>query len=134
MADVGMRLRVLLPHRVHADCTGVQRIVVATRQGSMGLLPHRLDCVAILVPGILCYETTAAGERYLALDAGVLVKTGSDVAISVRNAIGGVELASLRARVEQEFVALDAQERLVRGELAKLESGFMRRYLEFHRG
>jgi F-type H+-transporting ATPase subunit epsilon len=63
----------------------VSRIVAETREGSFGLLPHRLDCVAALAPGILIYETEAEGEVYLAVDEGVLVKTGLDVLVSVRN-------------------------------------------------
>ena len=38
-------------HQVFAERSGVSRIVAETRQGSFGLLPHRLDCVAALVPG-----------------------------------------------------------------------------------
>ena len=51
-----MKLKVLLPFRIFAEKTGVSRIVAETREGSFGLLPHRLDCVASLTPGILIYE------------------------------------------------------------------------------
>ena len=46
-----MNLKVLLPFEIFADKTGVSRIVAETREGSFGLLPHRLDCVAALAPG-----------------------------------------------------------------------------------
>ena len=72
------------------------RIVAETREGSFGLLPHRLDCVAALAPGILIYETEAEGEMYVAVDEGVLVKTGRDVLVSVRRAMGGTDLGQLR--------------------------------------
>ena len=52
-----MNLKVLLPFEIFADKTGVSRIVAETREGSFGLLPHRLDCVAALAPGILTYQT-----------------------------------------------------------------------------
>ena len=52
-----MNLKVLLPFRVFTETTGVSRIVVETAAGSFGLLPHRLNCVAALVPGIRTYET-----------------------------------------------------------------------------
>ena len=55
----------------------MSRIVAETREGSFGLLPHRLDCVAALAPGILIYETEAEGEVFVAVDEGVLVKTGA---------------------------------------------------------
>ena len=79
-----MNLKVLLPFQIFAEKTGVSRIVAETREGSFGLLPHRLDCVAALAPGILIYETEAEGEVYVAVDEGVLVKTGLDVLVSVR--------------------------------------------------
>ena len=134
MHDTGMTLKVLVPHRVYLECAAVQRAVVQTLQGSLGILPHRLDCVAILVPGLLCYQTQDAAERYLAVDGGVLVKTGTQLCVSIRNAIGGDDLAMLRRQVEQQFRQQDEQERLLRAELLKLESGFVRRYLEYQHG
>jgi F-type H+-transporting ATPase subunit epsilon len=71
-----MNLKVLLPFQIFADKRGVSRIVAETREGSFGLLPHRLDCVAALAPGILIYETEADGEVCVAVDEGVLVKAG----------------------------------------------------------
>lgn len=127
-----MNLRVLLPFRVFADRSAVSRIVAETRAGSLGLLPRRLDCVAALAPGILTYETEAEGEVYVAVDEGVLVKTGADVLVSVRQAIGGTDLGQLRAAVEQEFLTLDEHEQSVRSVLAKMESDFIRRMVTFH--
>ncbi|MEX2117332.1 MAG: F0F1 ATP synthase subunit epsilon [Bacteroidota bacterium] len=127
-----MHLKVLLPFRVFADKTGVARIVAETRDGSFGLLPHRLDCVAALVPGILIYEHEAGGEVYVAIDEGVLVKTGLDVLISVRNAIAGTDLGQLREVVEKEFLNLNEREQRARAVMAKMESGFIRRLAELH--
>jgi F-type H+-transporting ATPase subunit epsilon len=128
-----MKLKVLLPFQVFAEIEGVKRIVAETPQGSFGLLPHRLDCVAVLEPGILTYETKAEGEVYIAVDEGILVKAGADVLVSVRNAIGGLDLGKLREAVEREFMNLDENEKQVRSVLARLESGFVRRFAEFHR-
>jgi len=112
----------------------VKRIVAQTAQGSFGLLPHRLDCAAALAPGILSYETEEDGEVYLAVDQGVLVKAGMDVLVSVRNAIGGTDLDELHEAVKREFLNLDEQEKSVRSALAKMESGFVRRFMEFQHG
>ena len=132
MSPARMNLKVLLPFKVFAEKTGVSRIVAESRDGAFGLLPHRLDCVAALAPGILVFETEAEGEFYMAVDEGILVKTGTDVLVSVRNAIGGTDLGQLRKAVEQEFLALDEQEKSVRSVLAKLESGFIWRFAAFH--
>jgi len=126
-----MNLKILLPFMVFAEKQDVMRIVAVTHEGSFGLLPRRLDCVASLSAGILIYETAAEGEVYIAVDEGVLVKTGDDVRVSVRNAIGGMSLDKLRTAVEAEFMHLDEQEQKVRSVLAKIESGFISRLAEF---
>ena len=132
MQPTSMTLKVLLPFQVFAEKTGVTRIVAETREGSFGILPRRLDCVAALAPGILIYENEIEGEVYLAVDEGVLIKTGLGVLVSVRNAIAGTDLAKLRDSVEREFLNLDEREQSVRSALAKMESGFIRRLAEFH--
>ena len=127
-----MTLKVLLPFQVFAEKTGVTRIVAETHEGSFGILPRRLDSVAALAPGILIYENEIEGEVYLAVDEGMLIKTGLDVLVSVRNAIAGTDLGKLRDSVEREFLNLDEREQSVRSALAKMESGFIRRLAEFH--
>ena len=122
-----MHLKVLLPFEIFADETGVSRIVAETRDGSFGLLPHRLDCVAALTPGILTYQTEAEGEVFVAVDQGVLVKTGPDVLVSVRRALGGTDLGTLRDQVEKEFLTVDEETKSVRTVMAKLETGLLRR-------
>lgn len=122
-----MSLKVLLPFEVFAQETRVSSIVVETVEGSYGLLPHRLDCVAALVPGILCFTDHKQGEVFLALDAGVLVKTGQDVVISVRRALRSKDLTQLQNVVEQQFLTQDALDIEMRAAMNKLETGFMRR-------
>jgi len=116
-----MNLRILLPFGVFAEDAYVLRVVADTTGGSYGLLPHRLDCVAALVPGILTYETKDHGTVYVGIDQGVLVKTGAS----------GSDLGQLRDAVEREFLKLDEQERNVRTAVAKMESGLMGRLAEF---
>jgi F-type H+-transporting ATPase subunit epsilon len=127
-----MNLKILLPFRIFAEKTGVSRIVAENLDGSFGLLPHRLDCVAALAPGILIYETEGAREVYVAVDQGVLVKTGLDVLVSVRNAIGGTDLGQLHKAVESEFLKLNEGEQSVRSVMARMESDFIRRLAGFH--
>lgn len=129
-----MQLEVLLPFRVFLHCTGVRRIVAETKDGSFGLLPARLDCVAALTPGILTFETEAEGETHIAIDEGVLVKAGRKVYVSVRNAMGGAGLDKLHETIEQEFLSLDEQEKNTRAMLAKLESGLVRQLLMYRHG
>ncbi len=126
-----MNLKILLPFQVLAEKTDVSRIVAETSDGSFGLLAQRLDCVASLAPGILTYETESDGEVFVAVDEGVLVKTGSDVLVSVRRALGGTDLGQLRDAVKKEFLNLDEAERNIRSVMAKLETGFLHRFASF---
>tara|TARA_R110000782_G_scaffold201784_2_gene290401 strand:+ start:458 stop:853 length:396 start_codon:yes stop_codon:yes gene_type:complete len=124
-----MSLKILLPFEVFANEINITRIVVETVRGSYGLLPHRLDCVAALTPGILSFMSTSEGEVFVALDEGVLVKTGPDVVISVRRALRGQDLTHLRDAVEQDFLSKNAQQTEMRAAMARLETGFMRRFV-----
>ena len=128
-----MNLKVLLPFQVFVDKTDVTRIVAESIGGSFGLLPHRLDCVAALTPGILTYHSGSDGEVFIAVDEGVLVKEGTHVLASVRNAIGGADLGKLRESVEKEFIVLNEQERNVRSVMAKMESGFIYNLQKFRK-
>ena len=126
-----MNLKILLPFQVFVQTTGVARIVAENLDGSFGLLPHRLDCVAALAPGILIYQNEGASEIYVAVDEGVLVKTGLDVLVSVRNAIGGTDLGQLHQAVNNEFLKVHAGEQSVRSVMARMESDFIRRLAGF---
>jgi len=129
-----MSLKILLPSQIFAEKKDVSRMVAETHNGSFGILPHRLDCVAALEPGILTYETETEGEIYVAVDEGVLIKTGPEVLVSVRNAIVGTDLSQLRETVKREFLTLDEKEQNIRSVMAKLETGLIRRLAEFQHG
>jgi F-type H+-transporting ATPase subunit epsilon len=126
-----MNLKILLPFQIFAEETGVSRVVVETGDGEYGLLPHRLDCVAALVPGILTYEKEGAGAVYVAVDTGLMVKAGEDVLVSVRHAVGGTDLGQLHEAVKRDFLKVDDEERDVRAALARMEGGFVRRIAEY---
>ncbi len=126
-----MKLKVLLPYDVFLEQDDISSIVAETSDGSLGLLPHRLDCAAALVPGILTYARQDSTLAYIAVDEGMLVKAGDDVLVSVRRAIGGSDLAALQQAVKREFLAIDEQQRNVRAAMEKLESGMMSRLTEF---
>jgi F-type H+-transporting ATPase subunit epsilon len=128
-----VQLKILLPSGVFASIANVARIVVMTPAGSFGLLPHRLDCATALSAGLLTYSTTGSGEVHVAVDTGVLVKTGADVVVCVRHAIAGADLGHLRQAVEQEMLHLSDQEKLNRATVAHLESGLIRAFVELQR-
>lgn len=128
-----IHLQVLEPDAKVIDREGVTAVTVDTANGSLGLLPRRLDCVSGLVPGILVYRTETGEEGFVALDEGLLVKEGYEVRISVRQAVEGNDLASLQRTVEEEFCQHSEQEQQLRFALAKLETAVTRHLIEFSR-
>ena len=127
-----MSLKILLPFQVLLDTQDVTRIVAETKAGLFGILPHRLDCAALLVPGIVTYETVEKGEQYVAVDEGVLVKTGGSVSVSVRHAVIGGDLGELRNLVREQFAELDEKERKIRTILARMEGDIVRQTRKLH--
>ena len=125
-----MKLKILIPSRVVVR-DEVTTVVAEGGEGSFGILPHHIDYATFLVPGILTYRRKEDGsERILALDQGTLVKVGPEVLVSVRDAVEGEDLESLRETVQRRFRTLDEREREARSALATLEARFIRRFLE----
>jgi F-type H+-transporting ATPase subunit epsilon len=124
-----MRLTVQTPAERILDCA-VTKVVVEGLNGSFCLQPRHVDLVSALVPGLFYYETIQGAGHYLALDRGLLVKQGRLVSVAVRNAVSGGDLGDLLEVVHLRFRALDEQERVVRSAMARLESDFLRRFME----
>lgn len=120
-----MDLRVLLPDREVLRTEAV-RISAEGGVGAFTLLPHHVDLLTALVPGILTYQAGATDqEAFVAIDEGLLVKRGPVVVVSVRRAVPSADLASLRLTLEREFLRRDASERQARRVLDRLESSFL---------
>jgi F-type H+-transporting ATPase subunit epsilon len=123
-----MKLKVLLPTNILVD-QEVTKVTAEAKNGSFGILPRHVDFVTILIPGLFSFETEE-GEEFLAVAEGVLVKRGTEVIVSVRNAVRGKNLGELRTAVEEQFKTLDDQEKKTRTVIAKFEADFARRFLE----
>jgi ATP synthase protein I len=65
----------------------VMKVTAEGEGGSFGLLPHHVDWIAALVPGILSFELGTGEEIFVAIDEGILVKQGTMVWVSVRNKV-----------------------------------------------
>jgi F-type H+-transporting ATPase subunit epsilon len=125
-----MKLEILTPARVVLTDEAAS-ITAEGREGSFGILPLHIDYVSPLVPGVLMYTRAADGsERILAIDQGTLVKVRDQVMVSVRDAVPGEDLETLRETVRERFQRLDEKERDARSALATLEARFIRRFVE----
>ncbi|MEA5574364.1 F0F1 ATP synthase subunit epsilon [Calothrix sp. UHCC 0171] len=124
-----MQLKLLLPTATLIDQI-VTKVTAEAENGSFCLLPNHIDIVTALVPGILSFESEIGEEFFLAVDEGVLVKQGAMVWVSVRNAVRGDNLESLQQQVQEQFRQLDEREKLARSVLARLETSFVREFME----
>jgi len=123
-----MRLKVSLPTRVLVD-QDVTKVIAEAENGSFCILPHHIDFVAALVPGILSFKSDRE-EEFLAVDEGIMVKRDNEVMVSTRKAVRGKNLGTLKQTVEEEFRTLDEQEKKTRSILTKLELDFARRIFQ----
>lgn len=128
-----MNMKILLPTEVCLE-DGAEKITAEAQNGHFSLLPRHVDFTTALVPGILSYEDTGGAVHYLAVDEGILVKVGAEVLISTRNAVRGGELGELERIVNERFMKLDDKEKTARSAMARIEAGFVRRFLEVQRG
>jgi F-type H+-transporting ATPase subunit epsilon len=124
-----MHLKVFLPTEVLLD-EQVRKVVARAANGAFAILPRHIDFVTALVPSVLTYTNSEGEERFLGIDEGILVKHGVDVLVSIRKAVKGDDLPSLRDVIRREIIELDEHERAARSALARLEAGVIRRFIE----
>jgi F-type H+-transporting ATPase subunit epsilon len=127
-----MKLKVLLPTEILVE-EPVVKVTAEAQNGSFTLLPRHIDFVAALVPGLLYYVTEDDREEFVAVDEGILVKCGSDVLVSTREAAMGPDLGKLREMIDRQFLALDEHEKIARSAFARLEADIVRRFLELEK-
>ena len=124
-----MDLRVLLPDKTVWQGK-VKKIVGEAIDGSFCLLPAHIDFVTILTSGIFYTVTEDNKDTYLAVNEGILIKIGSEVTVTTRNAVPGEDLNNLKKQVAQDFQKINEQDRHARNILQKLEADFVRRFLD----
>ncbi|MDZ7700436.1 MAG: F0F1 ATP synthase subunit epsilon [Deltaproteobacteria bacterium] len=127
-----MNLKVLLPTEVLLE-EEAGKVTAEAENGSFTLLPNHIDFVTALAPGLFSYEDGQGQEWFLAVNEGILVKSGDEVLVSVRDAVRGGELGELSRIVEERFMHLDEREKTARTAMAQIEAGFVRRFLEIQK-
>lgn len=126
-AGIAMHLKLLLPTEVLVD-EPVVKLVAEAPDGYFCLLPRHRDFVAPLVPGVLAYYPESDGERFAAIDEGILVKCGRAVMVSTYSGVRGEDLERLEELVAASFLQLDEHERKARTALSRLEAGTLRKF------
>jgi len=126
---MAIHLRVVAPTYVAVDKEVLKVSGESEETGSFTLLPRHVDYVTALTPGILAYETEA-GESFVAINGGILVKAGEEVNVSTAEVVESGELAYLRRAVAESFEQLDEEEQRARNALQKLEADFVRNFMD----
>jgi F-type H+-transporting ATPase subunit epsilon len=124
-----MRLKVMLPTEILLDVETIQ-VNAEAQNGAFSLLPRHIDFTTALAPGLLSYITKDEEEEFIAVDEGILVKVGSEVLVSTRNAALGPDLGRLQEMIDQQFALLDEHERQARSAFARMEADLVRRFIE----
>lgn len=124
-----MKLKVLLPAEVFLT-QEVTKVVAEAENGLFCLMPQHVDFTAALVPGVFSYTTGDGAEHYLAIDMGTLVKKGSEILVSTRNAFQSAELGHLKEVIIRQFEEIDEREKKARAAAARLELDMLRRFME----
>jgi F-type H+-transporting ATPase subunit epsilon len=124
-----MKLKILLPAEIFLS-EEVTKVVAEAENGLFCLMSQHIDFTAALVPGVFSYSTAGGEDAYLAIDIGTLVKKGSDVLVSTRNAYRGPELGHLKEVVIAQFREIDEREKKARTAAARLEVDLLRRFME----
>lgn len=124
-----MNLKVLLPSEVFLSAE-VTKVVAEAENGFFCLMPQHVDFTAALVPSVFSYTAADGAEHYLAVDVGTLVKKGSEILVSTRNAFQSPELGHLKDVVIRQFEEIDEREKKARAAAARLEIDLLRRFME----
>ncbi len=124
-----MQFKLLLPTTILVD-EPAQRISGEGSEGSFTLLPRHIDYVTVLPPSLLSFINAQDDEIFVALDEGILVKTGDLVRVSARNAVHSNDLGQLHQVLEQQFREHDEHEQRARSAALRLESDLVRQFLE----
>lgn len=127
MAKDLIKLRILLPTEIALAADDISSLTIETSMGSMGIQPRRRDCVAIITPGILVMKNSGTEETFVAIDEGILTKTGLKVTILAHNAISGKDLSQLKDEVKSKFLHQDDEETNLSQLMHKIEDSLLSR-------
>lgn len=124
-----MDLKIYLPSGIFLE-NKASKVKGESPEGAFCLLPHHIDYIIALIPSIFTYSDLSGQEFFFALDNGILVKQGPEVMIASRRAVAG-KLGMLHQEVGKMILAREEREKIIKSAVARLEAGFLRRFMEF---
>jgi F-type H+-transporting ATPase subunit epsilon len=125
---VTLQLRILVPDAVVLD-TRVSGLQAADATGRFGLRPGHERFVTVLTPSLLVY-TTEEGERYAAVDGGVLLLEGDQVSVVTREAVLADRLEDVARRAATILDTRQREEHRARAEFDELQTTLAKQLAE----
>lgn len=127
MTDAKISLKIMIPEQIVTE-QNVDKIIAEAPNGFFCLKPRHVDFASALKPGILYYYESNE-EHIMAVDRGILVKCGSEVLISVLNAIEGESLEELEEDVKEKFTRMEKTEEAASTALRNLEAELIQHFI-----
>lgn len=122
-----MYLKLLLPTHVLID-QPVTKVIAEAENGAFCLLPHHIDFLTALTPGLLMFQTPEGEDSFVAVDRGLLIKCGAEVLVSTRSAFRSSHLEALKLEMARQFDVMDERERQARTAIARMETSLARQF------
>lgn len=126
-----MNLKLILPSKILID-TEVEKITIEGEEGSRGILQNHIDAAVSVVPSIMSYHEDGT-EKFAAHDEGILVKQGSKLLFSTKQAVINNKLGRLKEILESEIKSLSKIEKNSKSAVAMLESNIIKKFREQQR-
>jgi F-type H+-transporting ATPase subunit epsilon len=138
MSEQQMHLKIMVPEQIMENMK-VNKVIAEAINGFFCLKPRHVDFTSALKPGILYYycedeRENGSREHLMAVSRGILVKCGSDVRVSVLNAMKSDNLEELHQRVHDEFLRMQQTEESATYALRNLEMDLIQRFIELEKG
>lgn len=122
---MSLELEILAPdHVVVKD--RIVSLQAADASGRFGIRAGHEDFLTVLVPCVLRFQLEAGGERYAAVDGGVLVLEGGRVAIATRDAVVADRIEQVADAAAAMLEARREKEQAARSGFAELEITLVR--------
>lgn len=135
MNEQNMHLKIMVPEQIMEDLF-VDKVIAEAVNGFFCLKPRHIDFTTALKPGIIYYysrEGDESREHVMAIGRGILVKCGSDVRVSVLNAVKSDNLEDLDRSVHSEFERTQETERSATRALKKLEMDLIQHFIDLEK-
>lgn len=132
MVDI-LNLKIYTPDKLVLNET-ILKLSVDGKEGNFSIMPKHIDYISSFSDGIISYTDTNNAVNFLAVNQGVLVKTGRNIEISTFHVALGTDLKDLKNKVKE--LALKSEEivetdKKINISLKKMEYTMLQRIMKF---